>query len=711
MLNKYSELELRIEWLDRGRYYLSARFIDPTSDLENELLDPTEIHIDLDALRQCALDTKRYGQTLTDMLFGNDASPVRRAYEHARIAAGSREGLRIRLTIQSSAPELHAVRWETLLDPRDGSSLLIQENVWFARFLSAQDFALRPVSEAAELQVLIVVANPSDVKTKWNLPAINEQAEMECIIAALKAGNRNAPHIIRYRTLSKAATIYNIISDLRESYSDILYLVCHGTLTEDGEPRLLLEKDDGSAQSVEGKALVERLRDMSERPRLVVLASCESAGDRHGETLAAIGPRLAAAGVPSVIAMQGKVSMKSVGHFMSRLFEELSKEGQIDRAVALARSDIRDQPDWWMPVLFMRLKSGRLWPGAVFDSSRFDKWDALASDIKNGLCVPVLGPRLVEASLGSMSQIARKWAERYEFPLAPRDRDDLAQVAQYLRYRQSKNLAIDELRAALVTHIRERYRRELESIDGGLGKKLLEGPLNKDLVNELLKTVGGIIRSNNKLDVHRLLAKLPVRVFVNANRDNLLRDALNEEGKRPQVQLCTWIMENDTPVPLGPKPPKGYVPSIEEPLIFHTFGNLEWRESLVLTEDDYFDFLKAVTRNESLKNASVPGSVTAALSTSGLLLLGFQPNDWDFRVLFRGVLNQQGRPLGRNCTRVTTQINPMEGQIIDPDRAAQYLQTYFQEQGQINTFWGSADDFMIKLVRRCEERGIIGMDD
>jgi hypothetical protein len=102
-----------------------------------------------------------------------------------------------------------------------------------------------------------------------------------------------------------------------------------------------------------------------------------------------------------------------------------------------------------MPVLFMRLKNGRLWPSAVVED-RFDRWDAVVSDIENDQCVPVLGPGLVESALGSRRDMARDWAERYEFPLAPRNRDDLAQVAQYLAYRQSKNLAINEPPASVL---------------------------------------------------------------------------------------------------------------------------------------------------------------------------------------------------------------------------------------------------------------------
>ena len=705
MPSKYCELELRIEWLDQGRYYLSARFIDSERDEENELLEPVEIKIDLNELRKCELDAKQYGERLTSMLFGNSTAEIRRAYEHARVAAGRMDGLRVRLTIQINAPELHSIRWETLVDPSDGTRLLMQENVWFSRFLSTQDFQLRPVAEAGELHALIVIANPTDLETKWSLDRIDEKKEMTLALAALSKGMAGGLSI-KPRKLDKPASINNIVTELRESYSDILYLVCHGTLTQEDGPRLLLEKEDGTTQSVKGKELVERLRDMSQRPRLVVLASCQSAGDERSNVLAAIGPKLARAGVPSVIAMQGKISMESVEKFMPRLFQELSKDGQIDRAMTVARSDIRDRPDWWMPVLFMRLKTGRLWPAAVADAGSFDKWDAVVNLIQDNMCVPVLGPSLVEAVFGSTRDIARQWAERYEFPLAPRNRDDLSQVAQYLTYRKDKYFAITELRKHLVSHIRAKFRKELEEIGKELGEDLLGCPVRPGLVDDLMLHIGKSQMGRDKNEVHRLLAKLPVRVFVNANRDNLLLAALKQEGKKPQVMLCTWIIRNDRPIHIGPSLPKGYRPSVEEPLVFQVFGNMEYPQSLVLTEDDYFDFLIAVTRNETLQKVSIPDDVSEALASSGLLLLGFQVDDWDFRTLFRGILRQPGKALGDLCTRVAVQMSPIEGHIIDPDRARQYLQTYFQKE-EISTFWGSADDFMRKLAKICAERGII----
>ena len=147
---------------------------------------------------------------------------------------------------------------------------------------------------------------------------------------------------------------------------DILYLVAHGRLI-DGEPYLFLENEEGAVARVPGRELAARIHDLADRPRLAVLVSCQSAGTgaaapaEESAPLAALGPRLAEAGVPAVIAMQGDITMKTAAAFMPVFFRELRRDGLADRAMAVARGTVRDRPDWWMPVLFSRLKSGRIW--------------------------------------------------------------------------------------------------------------------------------------------------------------------------------------------------------------------------------------------------------------------------------------------------------------------------------------------------------------
>lgn len=707
----YCEIEFKIGWLKDDRYKLDARFMNPLSDTENELVDQTEITIDLAQLRDQILDINTYGKMLSDMLFGAANSPVRAAYSHARTAASQQDGLRIRLNIQGSAPELNAIRWETLLDPDDDTCLFIQERLWFARFLSSRDFRWKPPLNSSDMRALVVIANPHDSKSKWNLAEVDALSEFDIINKAVHTGGKNSARQIKLDVLSKPATVFNIASALKEEYADILYIICHGMLTPDSKPRLLLETPDNLSHLIEGRELVERLRDMHERPRLIVLASCASAGAEHADALTAIGPGLSAAGVPAVIAMQGNITQETSSLFMSTMFENLACTGQIDSAVAAARSAIRQRPDWWMPVLFMRLKTGRLWPAFASPSIAFDKWDAVVSDIQLSTCVPILGPGLVESAWGGMRNMAGKWAKRYEFPLAPWDRDNLAQVAQYIVYRQSRSRVLTELTGYLIDYFRNHFPGDRDAVEA---IQEPAPPLDKGasrLLNQWLEHVGRLQRSQNKQDPHRLLARLPIPVFINANRDNFLLDALVDAGKRPQVCLCTWLVNYDMPVHLGPKLPENYIPSPEEPLIFHVFGNFKHPRSLVLTEDDYFDFLMAVTRNEHSRQASIPGMVTEALASSGLLLLGFQPDDWDFRVLLKGVLKQPGSQMSNDYTRVAVQMSPTEGSIIDPDRATHYLQTYFQSQGKLTTFWGAAQDFLNDLAQHCEEQGVIPFEE
>ena len=128
-----------------------------------------------------------------------------------------------------------------------------------------------------------------------------------------------------------------------------------------------MEDDAGNAARVRGADLVARLKELRQRPQLVILASCQSAGNgdaanpNSASALVSLGPRLAGTGIPAVLAMQGSVSTETVARFMPVFFRELLRDGQIDRAMAVARSAVNDRRDFWMPVLFMRLKSGRIW--------------------------------------------------------------------------------------------------------------------------------------------------------------------------------------------------------------------------------------------------------------------------------------------------------------------------------------------------------------
>ena len=107
-----------------------------------------------------------------------------------------------------------------------------------------------------------------------------------------------------------------------------------------------------------------------------------------------------------------------------------------------------------------------------------------------------------------------------------------------------------------------------------------------------------------------------------------------------------------------------------------------------------------MTSNKDL----IPGVVRRALADTALLFLGFQMDDWNFRVLFRSIMSQEGRGRRRGYAHVAAQIDPEEGRILEPERARRYLESYFQD-ADISIYWGSAEDFRAgtpaSLARRC----------
>jgi hypothetical protein len=348
-----ASLEVTLRRRDSDSYSAVLRSTLP--DGEVDVTSTGVAQFDFERLRALSLQTLPYADLLTNSLFKDPA--VATAFNEVRSAAQALETtLQIRLVVDSNAAELHSLHWETLLDLRDGSYLFSGEQVLFSRYLSSLDWQPVHLSPRTQLKALVVVANPANL-AEFQLPPVDVQSEVTRAQTSMRD--------VGVTTLASAgtATLNNLSDRLRDGGHDILYLVCHGSMV-DGEPWLWMEDGTGNVARVNGSSLVTRLKDLRQRPRLIVLASCQSAGSgKEGNigALVSLGPRLAEAGIPAVLAMQGSVSMETVSDFMPVFFRELSRDGQIDRATAVARGAVNDRPDFWMPVLFMRLKSGRIW--------------------------------------------------------------------------------------------------------------------------------------------------------------------------------------------------------------------------------------------------------------------------------------------------------------------------------------------------------------
>jgi hypothetical protein len=678
MFKTYADLEIGLHRRYAGGFTVELRLSKPESETEDQLASSELAAFDLQMLRQAEHEPERYGQLLATSLFADPA--VR---EKFAVATSLDQLLRLRLLVGPSAPELHDLRWETLRHPSDNSPLITGERLLFSRYLSSADWRRVHLQAKRELQALVAIANPvKGVGTdpgQWPLAEIDVAAEQKRAGDALGVG-------IPVAIAPGPITLDGVIANVRAQCPDILYLVCHGGRPA-GEPILFLEGQEGEVVAVPAGELAQQLRQLEVQPRLVVLASCRSAGgDRlssAGGALASAGPRLAEAGIPAVVAMQGDVSMGTIERFMPVFFTELREHGHIDRAMAVARNIVRDEPDAWMPVLFLRLKSGRIWyePGFAEDGG-FKKWPALLNAIEEGRCTPILGSGLTDAVLGARRDTAQRWADSYHFPLAPHSREDLPQVAQFLSINQDPMFPFDELKKQIRQELIRRYR-------GDLPPQLTNASLT-----EMTAAVGKQQREANPTEPHRVLAGLPLPIYVTTNPDNLLADALREAGKEPQVELFHWAADPgiEWPPSIYDVPTPTYQPSAQQPLVYHLFGNLDYPDTLVLTEDNYFDYLIGAARNRAL----IPPALLKALTVHALLFLGFQMDDWDFRILFRSIVSREGEEVRRRYFHVGVQVSPEEGRFLEADAARAYLDSYFGSD-KISIYWGSAEDFAREL--------------
>jgi hypothetical protein len=683
-----ADLEINLRRVDAYNYSVDLRFRRPDSDAN---IPPRYgyAQFDLKTFESLSHDPVAYGRQLTKDLF--EDNEIRSGFKEARnIAQMEAFILRVRLFISPSAQELHKLRWETLLDPETDSPMLTNENTLFSRYLSSYDWSPIHLRSRSRVRALAVVANPSNL-SDYGLAPVDVEAELSRVVTNLG----NIP-VTQFAPGDKA-TLNNLASYLRgeqEGY-DILYLVCHGTLAKDG-PRLFLEDENGEVDSVQGRALVERLNDLKSRPNLIVLVSCQSAGNTSDKgVLAALGPRLAEAGFPAVLAMQGNVTMQSMETFMPIFFQTLQEQGLIDRAMTTARGMIRDRSDWWVPVLFMRLESGRIWGTPGF--SEFERWSTLLNNVLNERCTAILGSGLLDPLIGSSREIAQRWAEAHRFPMSPYDREDLPQVAQYLSIVQEDLYLRDEFVNELSKELNRRHNAQLPA------------DMTAQDVNVLIAKmadIGAHLRQSVPAEPHKVLAHLPFPRYITTNPDNLLVESLQETGKEPQIDLCRWkdkLHDNNGDEIDWPRQTIDDLPepTTPRPLVYYVFGQLKYLDSLVLTEDNYFDYLIRVSCSGN--DNPTPLAVRKALNTTSLLFLGFHIDDWDFRIFYRSLMRQQGSELRRNIHHVAVQIDPEEGRILDPGRARRFLQQYFGS-AKIDIYWGSTDDFIKDLKRNWNSR-------
>jgi hypothetical protein len=287
---------------------------------------------------------------------------------------------------------------------------------------------------------------------------------------------------------------------------------------------------------------------------------------------------------------------------------------------------------------------------------RDQHWTQLLKRIDAGKCTPFLGAGASAPNLPLAEGLAKRWAEENDYPLP--DVSDLTRVSQYLAVEQDPMAPKELMASEIANAIESRGRPDFA----------------------------------DPSEPHGLLAEFDLPVYLTTNYDDFMVSALTERGKEPVREFCLWnhyVQKKHTSVfdEAG-----GFEPTHRKPLVFHLHGNTEEVESMVLTEDDYLDFLVNTTRDRL-----IPPRVEEAMTGASLLFIGYSLADWNFRTLFRGLVGALESGLRR--VSVSVQLDPDSAGNRDGEEAKRYLENYFNRLS-MQVFWGSAEQFTTELRQR-----------
>jgi hypothetical protein len=295
-------------------------------------------------------------------------------------------------------------------------------------------------------------------------------------------------------------------------------------------------------------------------------------------------------------------------------------------------------------------------------------WDRLIRQLEGGKCVPFLGAGACYGHLEMADELATIWADEHHYPFA--DRTNLARVMRYVATCDGDHV-----------DVKERF------------------------LNRHIRNVGPPPATPD--EPHAALARFPLPLYLTTNYDDFMVKALHNAGRSPRQVLCPWY-------PRAPYDPDAFAPPpggtlVDSPVVYHLHGHSGEPASLVLTEDDYTQFLVALVedRNKAEHNSAqlslIPPAVHEALANKPLLFVGYSLRDATFQVLLQVIVKELALSQMRSHYSIQKLPVPADAAGQVRERAERYLDQYFAEL-KISVYWGSATDFFRELSRRAGVR-------
>jgi hypothetical protein len=250
--------------------------------------------------------------------------------------------------------------------------------------------------------------------------------------------------------------------------------------------------------------------------------------------------------------------------------------------------------------------------------------------------VPFLGAGASSCVLPTGADLARHLKDVAEYP--DPDERDLARVAQYLQLISDRHHVTKEI----VTLLKRRSEDH-----------------------------------SNYSPPHRDIARLPVPLYLTTNYDDLMENELKYVGRDPISLYPIWHkgLERITEHDLRNQPVDAIDPTVERPVVYHLHGHWDEPMSILVTEDDYIQFLSALYNPNLL-----PNMCRRALASDALVFLGYSLRDWNIRLL---LAQRMSRPRYFSYAIMQRPANAGLAKFLEMDLSSR----------SVEILWGTAEEF------------------
>lgn len=329
----------------------------PRGEGRSELVPPPVEMNDLDG------NSGGIGEELFRALFqGKTLSLFERSLDDLEVDA---DGIfRLELTFDPSDPQvalLQSLPWELLRKPDAPVFLALDRQRSIVRYLLV-DRRISAAPKPKKLRILAVAAEPR----LSGAPYLDLEGELRNLRSAVEESQNL--ELIELQSATLAALHHALV----KHECHVLHFLGHGGRHEKtGEQVLYFEGPLRAADPVTGSDLMNKLTGFP-RLRLVVLNACESGSVPEGseeapfDPLAGVASSLVLGGLPAVIAMRKPISDLAALAWSRGFYPRLAAGESIETAMVEGRHEVhsrdREGSEWATPILFLRSKTGELYP-------------------------------------------------------------------------------------------------------------------------------------------------------------------------------------------------------------------------------------------------------------------------------------------------------------------------------------------------------------